>query len=66
LNTPKEIITRVNAELARALAAPDLRERLAAQGVEIKTSTPEQLAALTKARLAQMAKIIKDAGVHIE
>ena len=66
LNTPKEIIARVNAELARALAAPDLRERLVAQGVEIQTSTPEQLAALTKARLAQMAKIIKDAGIHIE
>ena len=66
LNTPKEIITRVNAELARALAAPDLQERLAAQGVEIKTSTPEQLAALTKARLEQMARIIKDAGIHIE
>ena len=66
LNTPKEIIARVNAELARALAAPDLRERLAAQGVEIKTSTPEELAALTKSRLAQMAKIINDAGIHIE
>jgi tripartite-type tricarboxylate transporter receptor subunit TctC len=66
LNTPKEIIARVNAELARALAAPDLRERLAAQGVEIKTSTPEQLAALTTARLEQMARIIKDAGIHIE
>jgi len=66
LNTPKEIIARVNAELARALAAPDLRERLVAQGVEIKTSTPEELAALTKSRLAQMAKIIKDAGIHIE
>ncbi len=66
LNTPKEIITRVNAELARALAAPDLRDRLAAQGVEIKTSTPDELTALTKARLEQMARIIKDAGIHIE
>lgn len=65
-NTPKEIIARVNAELVRALAAPELRERLAAQGVEIKPSTPEQLGELTKARLAQMAKIIKDAGIHIE
>ncbi len=65
-NTPKEIIARVNAELVRALDAPDLRERLIAQGVEVKTSTPEQLGALTKSRLAQMAKIIKDAGIHIE
>ena len=65
-NTPKDIIARVNAELVRALGAPDLRERLIAQGVEVKTSTPEQLGALTKSRLAQMAKIIKDAGIHIE
>jgi tripartite-type tricarboxylate transporter receptor subunit TctC len=66
LNTPKEIISRVNAELAKALSAPDVRERLAAQGVEIQTSTPEQLAALTKARLEQMARIIKSAGIVIE
>jgi tripartite-type tricarboxylate transporter receptor subunit TctC len=66
LNTPREIVSRVNAEVAKALAAPDLRERLVPQGVEIQTSTPEQLTALTKARLAQMAKIIKDAGIPIE
>jgi tripartite-type tricarboxylate transporter receptor subunit TctC len=66
LNTPKEIIARVNAEIAKALAAPDVRERLAPQGVDIKTSTPEELAALTKARLAQMGKIIKEAGIVIE
>lgn len=66
LNTPKEVIARVNAEIAKALAAPDLRERLAPQGVDIKTSTPEELAALTKTRLAQMAKIIKAAGIVIE
>ena len=66
LNTPQDIIARVNAEVARALAAPDLRERLNAQAVEVKTSTPEALAALTKNRLAQMAKLIKDAGIVAE
>lgn len=66
VNTPKEIIARLNAELVRALGAPELRERLIAQGVEVKTSTPEQLGELTKSRLAQMAKIIQDAGIHIE
>ncbi len=66
LHTPKEIVARVNAEIAKALAAPELRDKLIAQGVEVKTSTPEQLGALTKSRLAQMAKIIKDAGISIE
>ena len=66
LNTPKDIIARLNAEVARALAAPDLRERLNAQAVEAKTSTPEELTALTQSRLAQMAKLIKDAGIVTE
>jgi tripartite-type tricarboxylate transporter receptor subunit TctC len=65
-NTPKEIIARLNTELVRALGAPELRERLIAQGVEVKTSTPEQLTELIKSRLAQMGKIIHDAGIHIE
>jgi tripartite-type tricarboxylate transporter receptor subunit TctC len=66
LNTPKDIVARLNAEVARALASPDLRERLNAQAVEVKTSTPAELGALTKARLAQMAKLIKDAGIVAE
>jgi hypothetical protein len=37
-----------------------------AQGIDIETSTPEQLTALTKARLERMARIIKDAGVVVE
>jgi tripartite-type tricarboxylate transporter receptor subunit TctC len=66
LNTPQDIVMRVNAEVARALAAPDLRERLTAQAVEVKTSTPEELKVLTRNRLAQMAKLIKDAGIAAE
>jgi len=66
LNTPKEIIARLNSEVARALAAPDLRQRLNEQAVEVKTSTPEELSVLTKNRLAQMAKLIKDAGIVAE
>jgi tripartite-type tricarboxylate transporter receptor subunit TctC len=66
LNTPKEIIARLHAELSKALAAPDVREKLVAQGIDIETSTPEQLTALTKARLERMARIIKDAGVVVE
>jgi tripartite-type tricarboxylate transporter receptor subunit TctC len=66
LNTPKEIIARLHAELSKALAAPDVREKLVAQGIEIETSTPEQLTALTKSRLEQMGKLIRGAGVVSE
>ena len=66
LGTPREVVMRLNAEVARALATPDLREKLAAQAIEIKTSTPEELGALTKSRLAQMGKLIRDAGIVAE
>ena len=66
LNTPKEIIARVNAEIIKALAVPDVTQRLTAIGFEIDGSSPEKLAAITKARLEQMQTIIKGAGITIQ
>ena len=66
LNTPKEIIIRLNAEIIRALGVAEVKERLVAIGFEIDGSSPEKLAAVTKARLEQMQKIIKDAGITIQ
>jgi tripartite-type tricarboxylate transporter receptor subunit TctC len=66
LHTPAPIVARMNAEIAKALAAPDLKEKLIAQAVDIRPSTPEQLGTLTKARLEQMGKLIKDAGIVAE
>jgi len=66
LHTPAPIIARMNAEIAKALAAPDLKEKLIAQAVDIRPSTPEQLGALTKARFEQMGKLIRDAGIVAE
>jgi tripartite-type tricarboxylate transporter receptor subunit TctC len=66
LNTPQEIIARLNAEIIKALAVPDVKERLVAIGFEIDGSSPQKLAAITKARLEQMQNIIKDAGITIQ
>jgi tripartite-type tricarboxylate transporter receptor subunit TctC len=66
LNTPKEIIVRLNAEIIKALSVPDVNERLVAIGFEIDGSSPEKLATVTKARLEQMRKIIRDAGIIIQ
>jgi tripartite-type tricarboxylate transporter receptor subunit TctC len=66
LNTPKEIIARLNAEIIKALSVPDVIERLVAIGFEIDGSSPEKLATVTKARLEQMQKIIRDAGIIIQ
>jgi tripartite-type tricarboxylate transporter receptor subunit TctC len=66
LNTPKEIISRLNAEILKAVRAPDVREKLVSIGFEIEGSSPDKLAAVTKARYEQMQKIIKDAGIRID
>ena len=65
LNTPKEIVSRIHAEILKALAQPDAKERLVSIGFEIEGSTPEKLAEVTKARLEQMQKIIKGAGITV-
>lgn len=66
LNTPKEIISRLNAEIIKALNSTDVRERLTSQGFEVFGSPPEQVTSLTRARFEQMTRIIKEAGISIE
>jgi tripartite-type tricarboxylate transporter receptor subunit TctC len=61
--TPREIINRLNSEIKKALASPDLKERLANSGVDPLTSTPEQLASYIKSETVRYAKIIKDSGI---
>ena len=57
-NTPREIITRLNGELAKILRLPDVRERLASQGAEPVGNTPEEYAASIKIDLARWAKVV--------
>jgi tripartite-type tricarboxylate transporter receptor subunit TctC len=64
--TPREIITRLNAELVKALATADLKERLATAGIEPVTGTPEQFAAFIKSETARYAAVIRDAGIKPE
>src|SRR5688572_3115278 len=64
--TPRDVIAKVNADLAKVLALPDVKERLALQGGETRHTTPEAFGAFMKAEHATYAKIIADAGVKIE
>jgi tripartite-type tricarboxylate transporter receptor subunit TctC len=61
--TPRPIIDRLVTEFHKALAAPDLRKRLAAAGVEPLTNTPEQFGAFIKSETARYGKVIKAAGI---
>lgn len=64
--TPKEIITRINAEIVKGIARPDAAQRLAGEGAEPATSTPDQFSAFIKSEIARWGKVIKAAGVTAE
>src|SRR5467141_803332 len=62
--TPREIVNRLNAEILKALNAPEVQERLVTQGGnEIVVGTPEDLASLIKSDLQKYAKLVRDAKI---
>ncbi len=63
VGTPKPIAERLNAELVKAVSAPDVREKLIAQGLDPIGSPPEQVTQWTQAGLARMSRIVKRAGI---
>lgn len=63
---PKDIITRLNAEVIRGLQTADMRERLRALGVTPGSGTPEQFAAFFRNEVAKWAKVVKSAGVRAD
>ena len=63
-NTPKDIVARLNAELAMALGAPEVTQRLAAGGFEAAPGSPQQLDAMIREALARWSKLIPQ--LHIQ
>lgn len=61
--TPREIVNRLNSEIHKALASPDMKERLANSGVDPLVSTPEHFASFIKSEMTRYAKVVKDAGL---
>ena len=64
--TPPDIVKKLNAEVVKALARQDMRDKLAAAGLSVQTSTPEQLGAFQKTEIAKWAAMVKDAGIQPE
>jgi tripartite-type tricarboxylate transporter receptor subunit TctC len=64
--TPPAVVKKLADEVVRALRQPDVRERLAAQGVDAIGTTPEELAAVVKENIAKYAKLVKAADIRIE
>ena len=64
--TPREIVTKFNADVQRALALQDVKERLLAVGGFVSPGGPEQLAERVKADVAKWAKVVRAAGIKAE
>ena len=64
--TPREIVNRLSAQIAKILATPDIRERFEQMGVEPVGSTPAQAAKFLDEEIAKWAKVIAIANVKLE
>ena len=64
--TPREIVTRLNRETVRIVQLPDVREKLAAQGAEPLTGTPEEAGEFIRREVARWAKVVKAANIRLD
>lgn len=64
--TPVPAITRLNAELVRALRDPQIREKFRTVGTNAVSGTPEEFAALLQSESTRFARIVQQAGIKIE
>jgi tripartite-type tricarboxylate transporter receptor subunit TctC len=64
--TPRDIVARLSAELAKIVRQPDMRERMSGEGGEAVGSTPEEFAEYLKAEMASSAKLVNIANLRAE
>lgn len=64
--TPAEIVSKVNADVVKALNAAHIKEQFAKQGATPAPSTPAELAELVRTETVRWGKVIKDAGITVD
>ena len=64
--TPKEIVARLHSEIVKALADPHVREQLRDQGLTVRGTSPEELAAATREQLVRYGRLFKEVGIKGE
>ena len=64
--TPRDVVGRLNAEIVKVLNSAEVKDRFTRQGVEVRTSTPEQFGEFLRAEVTRWAKVVKDAGIKAD
>ena len=64
--TPKEIVLRLQTDIARALATPAVKEKLVGQGADPVGNTPEQFSAFIRAETKKWAQVVKVSGAKVD
>ena len=64
--TPRHIIAKLNAETVRAMNLPDVKDRMAAQGLFVVAGTAEEFGTYLKAEIAKWATVVKDSGAKAD
>ena len=64
--TPLEIVSKLNAEVLRVLAAPDFRSRITLEAVSPIGSTPEEFGSFMRSEIVRWAKVVKDSGAKVD
>ncbi len=63
---PRDVQMRINAETLKVMAMPDVKEKLAALGLDINAGTPEALTTFMQAETVKWAKVVKDSGAKAD
>ncbi len=64
--TPKEVVAKLNSELVRVLALPDIKERISSLGAEVVSTTPDGMDQFNRTQIALWAKVVKASGARAE
>jgi tripartite-type tricarboxylate transporter receptor subunit TctC len=64
--TPQDLVNRINSEITRALAAPDVKERLASLGMDWKPNSSGEFAAFLREEVQKWAKAVRDSGAKAD
>ena len=66
IGTPADVIKKIQVAMEKVMAKPEVREKLAAQGLDLNPVTPSKLVILLKEELAKWSRIVKASGAHLD